>query len=273
MRSSLLAVALVLSVHAVPSLWAQEDPITYTRFLVPLYQAPVAGAYGSLWEVNTWIHYAGQNEAQMVPRPVCYAIQCILLEGQLGPETPVLPFHLLGATTFPSGVVVHVDQRYASAVTFASRVRDLSRQRESAGTEVPVIREDRLLSLPRVLLNVPVAPRYRNTLRVYALPEVPNPEVEVRYFRQPEDTSRLEGANELLRRDRVPLATYPEVQNYKLHPSGATIGNFETFAELLAEDEIWIEIVPLTPGLRIWAMVSVTNNETQQITLITPGGR
>lgn len=41
----------------------------------------------------------------------------------------------------------------------------------------------------------------------------------------------------------------------------------------MLEDEIWIEVVPITPGLRIWAMLSVTNNETQQVTLITPGGR
>jgi len=31
-----------------------------------------------------------------------------------------------------------------------------------------------------------------------------------------------------------------------------------------------VEIAPLTPGLRIWALLSVTNNDTQQVTIITP---
>ena len=31
-----------------------------------------------------------------------------------------------------------------------------------------------------------------------------------------------------------------------------------------------VRVTPLTPGLRIWAFVSVTNNETQHVTTITP---
>lgn len=42
---------------------------------------------------------------------------------------------------------------------------------------------------------------------------------------------------------------------------------------LVGETSLWIEVVPITPGLRIWAFVSVTNNDTQQATLVTPVGR
>lgn len=31
-----------------------------------------------------------------------------------------------------------------------------------------------------------------------------------------------------------------------------------------------MSVVPLTPGLRIWGFVSVTNNETQEVTLVSP---
>ena len=33
---------------------------------------------------------------------------------------------------------------------------------------------------------------------------------------------------------------------------------------------LWVEVVPITTGLRIWAMISVTNNDTQHVTLIAP---
>jgi hypothetical protein len=39
---------------------------------------------------------------------------------------------------------------------------------------------------------------------------------------------------------------------------------------LAGENAVWVEVVPITTGLRIWAMVSVTNNDTQHVTLIAP---
>lgn len=34
--------------------------------------------------------------------------------------------------------------------------------------------------------------------------------------------------------------------------------------------EAWLEIEPVTPGLRYWAFVTVTNNATSHVTTITP---
>ena len=31
-----------------------------------------------------------------------------------------------------------------------------------------------------------------------------------------------------------------------------------------------IELVPLTPGVKFWAFLTMTNNTTQEITLVTP---
>ena len=67
--------------------------------------------------------------------------------------------------------VVHVDSRYASQVTFDSRIRDRSRVADSAGTRVPVVPEDEFASTPVALLNVPLEALLRLTLRIYALPQ------------------------------------------------------------------------------------------------------
>ena len=40
--------------------------------------------------------------------------------------------------------------------------------------------------------------------------------------------------------------------------------------EMQGRDRIRIEVTPLTSGLRLWAFVSVTNNETQHVTVVAP---
>lgn len=251
---------------------AEAQTLTYTRFLVPFYGPNVVGANGSVWQVTTWVQYSGTESAQIVPYPVCRPIICPL--GILySPGREPLPVEPIGGFG-ESGMLFHVDSRYASHFTFASRIQDLSRQDESAGTEVPVVREDRIFPGTVHLLNVPVGTGFRNMLRIYALPEAEAPEAIVRYYRMPDPEAGI-GRERfvLLRTERVALRTYPATQDFRLQPSLAQIGNFDRFPQLLAEKAIWIEVEPVMPELRVWAFVSVTNNETQQVTLITPVGR
>lgn len=247
---------------------------TFTRFLLPFYVSnfnPAPGAYGSRWGAETMLHYAGSEDALMVPLPFCF-VTC--------PSWHVLA---PGGAPFPVGVqilsaepaiFIHVDSRYASFVTFSSRIRDLSRMTESAGTNVPVIREDQFFARPLLLLNVPIDTAFRNALRVYALPDVASPEVEVRYFRHPAP-GRVDLNLVLLRSERVSLRTTPGVfggldVELDKYPSMAERGNLQDLPEFAGEEAIWMEITPVTPGLRFWAFVSVTNNTTQEVTIITP---
>lgn len=98
-----------------------------------------------------------------------------------------------------------------------------------------------------------------------------DPEVEVRYYRQPDpDRSRFDARVRLLRSERVRLRTRAASGQYQFYPALAEIGNIDTLPELAGVENIGIEVVPLTPGLRFWAMVSVTNNSTQEVTLVSP---
>jgi hypothetical protein len=190
--------------------------------------------------------------------------------GPVNPSWPSLRLqHIFG---YPeSAILVHVESEHASEVTFATRIRDLSRAAVSAGTEIPVIREDRMSAGPIYLLNVPIEPRFRQTLRVYALPDVERPEVEVRYFRQPVPALRPSDFEiRLLRVERIALRTRASTEEFQFFPAIAEVANVETFPEFVGESTIWVEIVPLTPGLRIWALLSITNNENQQVTIISP---
>jgi hypothetical protein len=121
------------------------------------------------------------------------------------------------------------------------------------------------------LINVPLSEGSRNTLRVYALPEITDPVVEVRYFRMPRDPFEL--TPDPRRVDRLALQTPPQVVEFLIHPSNAILNDFQLLPEFFGEESLWLEIVPVTPGLRIWAMVSITDNVTQHVTLITPSAR
>lgn len=260
-----LSAALILTI----AIGASAQEITYTRFLVPQFTAPVPGAHESLWEVRNWMHYSGDQEVNVVPRPFCFGIQCTL-GGTIFPGLSAFPLESLPGFR-DTGVLVHVDSRYASFMTFASRVRDVSRDEQSAGTEIPVVREDQLLATPLRLLNIPVDSRFRVMLRLYALPEVALPVVEVRYFRLPDPSgTTIDLEPVLLREERVALRTTATGGAFQLHPSAAQIPELQSLPELVSEDAIWIEVVPVTAGLRIWAFVTITNNDTQQVTVVSP---
>lgn len=241
-----------------------DGQTAYERFLLPLYGPPAAGAYGSLWGVESWVHYAGTEDTDVVPRLTVCTITCTPFYPLLAGEGPVR----IQAAYGGSSLLLHVDRRVVSDFHFSSRVRDLSRA-DGRGAEVPVIHESRMYASPVYLLNVPLHAGSRNTLRVYALPEIPDPVVEVRFFRMPRPDADL--VPDLRRVDRITLRTPPGVDGFQIRPS-ASVYDFQV-PELQAEGTVWLEIVPLTPGLRIWAMVSVTDNTTQHVTLVTPSRR
>ncbi len=268
MRSTLtLLIALTFGVFG-ETLQAQPTP-GYTRVLVPVYVVNTPGAYGSLWHSETWIRYSGTETMRMAPRPYDCAFECPV-GGPVEPDRPSLRLPYLAG--YPeSAILVHVESQHVSEVTFASRIRDVSRAALSGGTEIPVVREDRMSTGPIYLLNVPIEPRFRHTLRVYALPDVEQPEVEVRYFRQPLPSDPLTDLNLYqLRAERIALRLGPPTDHWNLSPAIAVVGNVETFPELAGESAIWVEVVPITPGLRIWGLMSITNNENQQVTIISP---
>jgi hypothetical protein len=102
----------------------------------------------------------------------------------IDPGLPPLFFDLRYADSV--AVFLHVERPYQDAITIQSRIRDVSRSASTAGTQVPVPPESALRGGPLRLTNIPVDGRFRDTLRVYALPdEVTEGEVEVRYYRMP----------------------------------------------------------------------------------------
>ena len=133
------------------------------------------------------------------------------------------------------------------------RVHDLSRQAESFGAEIPVVRLSEMKTTPGAILDIPNDPRFRSTFRVYAFwPNAPS-DLVVRFVNDDTGASREE-------RFHIEPSTLGWDEPIAAPPLYRQFSDFEATR---------IELEPSTPGLRYWAFVSVTNNETQQVTTLT----
>jgi hypothetical protein len=220
------------------------DPAFYEPVLFPV-AFNGAGAFGTLW--NTDIQLRNENDYALAIWPLsafnrCVIFECNMLIDPHSTRTTV--------TNIPGGLVVFIPRQAMPKIHFGLLVRDLSRQAEALGTEVPVVREKDFFDRPLELLNVPTDPRFRVTLRVYELGPTAGLSLVIR-----------------------PLATDEVLVSTNIFPVGfAQVADLVvTYPQLAGKGPLRITLTPLFPaGPTLWGFVSVTNNETQHVTTISP---
>ena len=163
------------------------------------------------------------------------------------------------------GRFLFVDKGHLSDIETSLRVFDISREATSFGTTVPVIDETAAITTTVNLLGISSDARFRSLLRVYDFDPNASHSVTVRVYRS---TSPDVAA--------TPDALVREM-TLALSPGDDLSGNFPGYAQLDltpiiagAEATYRVEISPATDGLRFWAFVSVTNDDTQHVTVVTP---
>ncbi|HJW92904.1 MAG TPA: IPT/TIG domain-containing protein [Thermoanaerobaculia bacterium] len=189
------------------------DPFVFTNLLFPIDFAG-AGAFGSQWTTENWIE-TGEGKQKL---PVTGSV---------------------------SGVVVPVLR--TDRVAANSRIRDLSRAALTAGTGIPVVRENDFSDHVR-LLNIPSGSNMRALLRVWTSGEAPFFYVNI---------------------DQIPSFAASVVP---LQPAqgGLRYGTFDLTPFLNSPNEHLDLSAGVDIGTRMWGMVSITNNDTQQVTIVSP---
>ena len=210
------------------------------------------GAHGSQW----------RSEA-VISNPTRFPI---LNANAVGPHAPRLEPRTRVAfdgEQYPYGVALMVPRREVDNLAFRLRIRDVSREADNFGTDIPVVREKDLVRNGELtLLDVPLDPRYRTKLRLYFFPQ--------------DFTGSWVGH---FSSARVVLANgtviYPQGTFRERNCTGAACAWTPHCAEIdlpaRAQGEradVYVEF-GVTPG---WAFASVTNNKTQQVTIVTPDG-
>ena len=211
-----------------------DDPLPSDtmRFLVPV-AINTAGAFASSWVSELAV--TNENAG-----PVTIAGATIA-----GGTTA-----LLTPPSSNTGAFVLVPRSAAANVTMSLHVRDTSRDAEGFGTEIPVVPETQFR--PFVVLNgIPSDARFRNLLRIYGYGGL---------FAHATVTLRDDASGVELKTETVDFSDYAQL------PLDTLAGHSRLRAEISATQPA----SPLVPAPPLWAFVSVTNNDTQQVTTITP---
>jgi hypothetical protein len=223
------------------------------RILIPLTGGDAPGQGGSLWRVETTALIASDTQLDLGPvacgdMPICLPITYPL-------RRPFSPANGFTNGDLPYGEFVFVRAADQGKVHINSRVYDVSRQTETAGAEIPIVHERQFTAGTMSIVGIPVATQYRHTLRVYDLEGRNNAEVTVRLFANDETTPRVS----VVRALSAPESEHGVYPAYlQLDP-----GQLTSLAGLTS---LRVDIEPVSPDLRLWSFVSVTNNDTHHVT-------
>jgi hypothetical protein len=234
--------------HATP-----PDPSVFERILFPvLFSA--AGAHGSQWV----------SEAAIAnPRPwyietfnEVMPFECI--DYPCGERIAPDSYVAFSGAGFPQGVALIAPRAEAHNLSFSLRVRDTSRAAEGYGTQVPVVREDDMFrGTELTLLDVPVDSRYRTKVRMYVF-DSGDHDAEVTVDDGDQSPSTYFVA---LRRNCSGIACHATPWYAEVDLATTALDKrVNLYIRMGAND---------SPA---WAFASVTNNETQQVTIVTPDG-
>jgi hypothetical protein len=219
----------------------------FERVLIPsVANEPIPGANGSSWITEI----AGQNlgdESLTLFAAYC-PFECP--ETRLGPHEVFTSVESIFATS-PHGAVIQVRSSDVGRLALTARVRDLSRTLNTWGTELPVVLEHEVLETPITLLNVPSSARFRVTLRMYDFTWEDN-EFVVRI-------ADMQGRPLTERRVRAQMLPGQGL-------SYAVLSDLD----VTGADTVLVTVTTTRTPSQFWAFASVTNNETQHVTIISP---
>lgn len=226
----------------------------FETILLPVFMPAVSGSFGSQFLTFFSIWNTAPPDIPVfsfAPLP-CQLSACVTPEGlfplvmKARASAPMSAFQFDG----DPGRLIYIPKGAFDRIAASLRVADVSRSLQTFGTRLPIVPEREFRSDFLALIDVPTSASFRNTLRVYSL----DPETSVHIRVISSDSTRIGSEMDIDLRDPIDM----------FHPGYAQVSDLVTFFGGR------IELEPRAPGKRIWAFASVTNNDTQQITVIAP---
>ncbi|MDQ6800139.1 MAG: IPT/TIG domain-containing protein [Acidobacteriota bacterium] len=246
---------------------ATPDPEVFERILLPIVYNGF-GFGGTWWRTDLAI--LNSNPVVVASsdafRVLFYFQGCVFeaCPGRLAPGESADAFNVLTRSDAGSLLMPHRD--LAPGLRFGYRAWEMFQAAEgrSSGTELPIVREKDFRTRRLDLVQIPLDHHSRVALRIYG-PDSEVIPVTVSVFKF--DNPKTPVARKDLVLQAPQCATDPCDATV---PSFAAISNLEQeFPALASLDRVRVE-VDSASGFRFWALATITNNNTQQITLVTP---
>jgi hypothetical protein len=229
------------------------------QVLVPITADGVSGPYGALWGTELWVHNGSDQDVTLQSavcdvfgRPVPCGDDPMLVKANSSRQLPSIPF----ASPNAIGLFLYPPRELSTQISFDARLLD--RTRLGGGTALPIIRESAMQRTRLTMLNVPGNnARLRKRLRIYY---DDNSRFTVRVYDL--DSGRQLAENQF----SVFVPTDGPGQ-----PLLADTVNDDVFDGGAARLRVEVERVfpPSSPNAW-WAFISVTDNVTQEVTIIAP---
>jgi hypothetical protein len=272
-------VMLVALLQAAPAM-AQDQPslAEYHVLLVPVFFFG-PGGHGSQWETNVGI---ASTAGAAVSMPVPLLTRFDFCSDPSGAIVPYQTRSICPGYASPSGLLLYVPKTLdLKELHVNTRVRDISRVASSAGTQIPVVREGDFHSEDFLLLDIPNDARFRSNLRIYGGLMSFSPELR---FIHPGGAVGIDiyDSRSLLNplvSTAVELSAPQTIEGspYLVRPGYFSFGDLvAAFPALANVPSYTIRIAPyqsLTSPVTessVWAFVTVTNNDTQEVTIVAP---
>jgi hypothetical protein len=234
----------------------------FERVLLPL-TFTGAGAHGSEWHSEVIVRNHGPVAVETVPF-IYYHLDSPILPITLS-AIPSGKYAAFPETTRDGGAFLYYPHDMSRFLSFSSHIVDRSRSATDLGSEVPVVHSrDTAASL--TMPNVRIGDGFRARLRIYDFDAFERRFVNV--FVTGED-----GTPHIIRATVVAEGfACPTTPCLRPTPGFANL-DLGAMPALRNIRVATIRIEAMPRDARLWAFVSVTNNETQRVTIYTPQHR
>ena len=245
-----LAALLVLAV-ASPLLAAD-----YERVMLPVAPSVVHCGYHSRYDTRLIVY----NDDTEAVKPFCSEEACGVIAPKTGSELAGSP----GDVPLPSFLYLPKDAAATMRLSLVVESSDLDHPEERSFIELPVVRESEFVEGKMQLIGVRMEEGFRQTVRMYGLDGHAYGAILMKVFEL--------GTNRLLHQclhELWPLSPWVNENGQQARPSFGM--ECDMSSHLRADGKkVRVELEPLTPGLKYWAFISVTNNKTQHFYTVTP---
>lgn len=227
------------------------------RILLPIAPSVVHCGYDSRYETRLLAYNDGEKHVGRM----CVNGEC----GSLEPGT-AREFSGQFAGGLPLPVWIDLPRAEAETMRMSLLVESSERSRPAGRsfTEIPVVRESEFRDVRMQFVGVRMDPGFRQTIRIYGLDSHARGEVMMRVF-------SLETGEEVHSciHELWPVSFEAGDGGLAKHPSFGMECDMSEHV-LAYGQKVRIELEPVTPGLRYWAFMSITNNETQHFYTVLP---
>ncbi len=265
MISRILA-ALTLFAVAATARGADIDADGFERILVPLAIMThlVPRAHGTQWTGNIWLDNQADTTVGLSGIRGCNFPGCGLYQ----------PGHVGALNNGPLtdrpevGLVLMTNAATASRLTLSSRLWETSRAGQPRGIDLPIVREGSFFHDRKTFLAIPIDAGVRASLRIYN-PWAADPGSSVVGAREV-DVQILSATGQTL----VSTRLYPVIVGGPIdrsdYPGFAAIHDLlAAFPQLGGHENVHVRVAPVVPDAQYYAMVAVTDNVTQTVSIIT----